>query len=432
MEKELKTFKIISMGCKVNYYEKESLAAFLRSKGLVEVGDKDTADISIVNSCAVTEEASRKSKQVMRRLINESPNGISCMMGCLSQVDEKVKDIDGLNIVLGSSRKGLIYDYINEYNNTHNQIIDVSKEIFKSEYDLFTVNHFEAHTRAFLKVEDGCNKFCTYCLIPYARGNVRSKPLDVAVNEVKELVKNGHKEVVITGIHTGAYGIDLGITLYDLLKELDKIDGLLRIRISSIEINQLSDDILSLAKTSNKLVHHFHIPIQAASNHVLKAMNRHYTVEEFINRVKEIREALPDVSITTDYIVGFPTESDEDFNESIDNLNIIKFDMIHTFPYSLRTGTKAALLPQVDPKVKKERSKKVLELSKIGYSNLVKRYIGKELYVIFEEYKEGYIYGHTDNYIYCKAQGRYEDLNKLIKVKIIKDDGKAALSEIVE
>ena len=431
MEKEIKTFKIISMGCKVNYYERESLASFLRSKGLIEVSDDAEADVSIVNSCAVTEEASRKSKQVMRRLIKESPNGISCMMGCLSQVDPNVKDIDGLSIVLGSNRKGKIYEYINEFNNTHKQIIDVSKEIFKSEYDNFTVEHFESHTRAFLKVEDGCNKFCTYCLIPYARGNVRSKPLDVAVKEVKELVKNGHKEVVITGIHTGAYGIDLGITLYDLLKELDKIDGLLRIRISSIEINQLTDEILRLAKDSHKLVHHFHIPLQAASNNVLKAMNRHYTIEEFINRVNEIRKILPDVSITTDYIVGFPTESIDDFNESLDNLNKIKFDMIHTFPYSLRSGTKAALLPQVDPIIKKERSKKVLELSKIGYSNLVKRYTGKDVYVIFEEYKEGYIYGHTDNYIYCKALGRYEDLNKLIKVRIIKDDGKAALAEII-
>ena len=431
MEKEIKTFKIISMGCKVNYYEKESLAAFLRSKGLIEVDDKAEADLSIVNSCAVTEEASRKSKQVMRRLINESTNGISCMMGCLSQVNPNVKDIKGLSIVLGSSRKGKIYDYVNEFKSSNRQIVDVSKDIFKSEYDSFTVEHFEAHTRAFLKVEDGCNKFCTYCLIPYARGNVRSKPLPDAVNEVKELVKNGHKEVVITGIHTGAYGVDLGITLYDLLKELDKIDGLLRIRISSIEINQLTDDILELAKNSSKLVHHFHIPIQAASEHVLKAMNRHYTVKEFIERVQEIRKILPDVSLTTDYIVGFPTESEDDFNESIQNLNIIKFDMIHTFPYSKREGTKAALLPQVDPKVKKERVHKVLELSKIGYSNLVKRYIGQEKYVIFEEYKEGYIYGHTDNYIYCKAQGRYEDLNKLIKVRIIKDDGRAALAEII-
>ncbi|MCR5741381.1 MAG: tRNA (N(6)-L-threonylcarbamoyladenosine(37)-C(2))-methylthiotransferase MtaB [Gammaproteobacteria bacterium] len=432
MNNEKNRFKIISMGCKVNYYEAQALASFLKSKGFIEVSEKEEADLSILNSCAVTEEASRKSKQVMRRMINESPNGVSVMTGCLAQVDDDIKNINGLNIILGSSRKGRILEALDEYNNTHNQVIDKSNNIFKSEYDLFTVGHFDSHTRAFLKVEDGCDKFCTYCLIPFARGNVRSKPLDLCVEEVKQLVANGHKEVVITGIHTGAYGKDLGITLYDLLKELDKIDGLLRIRISSIEINQLTDDILNLTKESHKLVPHFHIPIQAASNHVLKAMNRHYDVDYFIKRVKEIREIMPNVSLTTDYIVGFPTESDEDFKESLDNLNIIKFDMIHTFPYSLRKGTPAAKLKQVDPKVKKERSKQILELSKKGYQDLVKRNIGNTLDCIFEEYKEGYIYGHTSNYIYCKALGAYKDLNKLINVKIKDVDDKCALVDIIE
>ena len=433
MEKEKRTFKIISMGCKVNYYEKESLAAFLRSKGFTEVLDEhEPTDISIINSCAVTEEASRKSKQMLRRTMSQNPNEISIMMGCLSQVDQSVKDIPGISIVLGANNKGKILDVINEFEKNHKQIVDVSSDIFHSEYDNFTMDHFEAHTRAFLKVEDGCDKFCSYCLIPYARGQVRSKPLNVAIDEVKNLVKNGHKEVVITGIHTGAYGKDLGITLYDLLKGLDEIEGLERIRISSIEINQLTDDILELTKKSHKIVHHFHIPLQAASEHVLKAMRRHYTVSEFMKRVEEIREIIPDVSLTTDYIVGFPTESDEDFEESLKNLNIIKFDMIHTFPYSLRKGTPAANMPQVDPETKKKRVHEVLELSKKGYSNLVKRYIGKTLDCIFEEYKEGYVYGHTGNYIYCKAEGRYADLNKLVKVKILKDEGKVALSEIVE
>ena len=430
--KELK-FKIVSMGCKVNYYETEALASFLRSKGFVQVEKDEPADLSIVNSCAVTEEASRKSKQVMRRLISESKDGVAIMMGCLSQIEpDSLKSIDGLNVILGSSRKGRVLDCFNEYLENRKQIVDVSHEIFKSEYDNFTVEHFESHTRAFLKVEDGCDKFCTYCVIPFARGNVRSKPLDLAIKEARELVNNGHKEIVITGIHTGAYGKEWGLTLYDLIKELEKIDGLLRIRISSIEINQLTDGIINLAKNGNKLVHHFHIPLQAASVNVLKAMNRHYTLEYFMERVKEIRELLPDVSITTDYIVGFPTESDEDFKESVENLKIIKFDTIHTFPYSLRKGTKAALMPQVDPKVKKERCKVVLDLSKEGYKDLVNRNIGKIHECIFEEYKEGYVYGHTSNYIYCKAEGAYKDLNKLVKVKIDKYDDKFALATILE
>lgn len=431
MSNEGKTFKIISMGCKVNYYEKQSLASFLLSKGLIEVKNDDPSDISIINTCAVTEEAARKSRQMLRRTINENPSEICVVMGCLSQIDQSVANIKGVSVVLGSSNKGMVLEAIKEYQTTGKPVLWVDKNIFKSEYDNFTVSHFEAHTRAFLKVEDGCENFCTYCVIPFARGNVRSKPLDLAVSEAKELVNNGHKEIIISGIHTGAYGKDLGITLYDLLKALDEIDGLERIRISSIEINQITDQILDLVKASHKIVHHFHIPLQAGSERVLKLMNRHYSKEEYLKRVKEIREAIPDISLTTDYIVGFPTETDDDFKESLATLEEIGFDTIHTFPFSKRKGTKAYLMKDVDPEIKKARSKAVLKLSKEGYSNLVNRNIGKNLDVIFEVYEDSYVYGHTGNYLYLKAKGTPSDLNKLLYAKVIGGDEKAVLAEIV-
>lgn len=426
------SFKIISLGCKVNYYEKQAIASFLESKGMIEKLDNEAVDVAVINTCTVTEEASRKSRQMIRRTIRENPSEICIVMGCLAQIDSKIKDIKGVNIILGSSNKGLIYDAIEDYLVNHNNLDWVSKDIFHSEYDNFKVDKFEAHTRAFMKVEDGCTNFCTYCVIPYARGNIRSKPLNIALDEAKELVKNGHKEIIISGIHTGAYGRDLGITLYDLLKGLDEIDGLLRIRISSIEINQITDDIINLAKSSKKLVHHFHIPLQAGSDRILKLMNRHYTKDEFIDRVNYIRKEIPNVSITTDYIVGFPTETDEDFKESIETLNKIDFQTIHTFPYSLREGTKAASMEQVDSKVKKERSEIVLKMSKDGYNRYVDKNIGNILDVIFETYKDGYVFGHTGNFIYTKAKGSISDLNKLIFVKIIKNDGVVVLSEIVK
>mgnify|MGYP003294429318 CR=1 FL=1 len=426
------TFKVISMGCKVNYYEVESISAILVNAGLIrKLSNDDITDITIVNTCTVTEEASRKSKQMIRRYINQNPDGISICMGCLVQIDETIKNIKGVNILLGSSNKELILKSINEYLLTKNQVNWIEKDIFHMPYDNLTVERFEAHTRAFLKIEDGCTNFCSYCIIPYARGRVRSKPLDLVIKEAKALVSNGHKEIVVTGIDTGSYGKDLGITFYDLLKELSLIDGLLRIRISSLELSQITDDIINLIKDNPKFVHHLHIPIQNGSNRILKLMNRHYDRFEFIEKINYIKSLIPDISITTDYISGFPTETDEDFNESLDTLNKVGFQMIHAFPYSLRKGTKAALLDQVNPEIKKERNKKVLALSKSNYKAFVESNIGNTFDVIFETYKDGYLYGHTGSYIYVKAIGSISNLNKLLKVKLIENEIDACKSIII-
>jgi len=425
------TFKVISMGCKVNYYETECMSRILTMNGLKRLTEKDETDIAIINTCTVTEEASRKSKQMIRRCINKIKSNIVIVSGCLAQIDTEIEKIDGVNIVLGTSNKGLIYDCIKEYLKTKENIINRDKDIFHSSFEEYTIDKFDAHTRAFLKVEDGCTNFCSYCIIPYARGNVRSKPLNKIIEEAKELVSNGHKEIVVTGIDTGSYGRDLGITFYDLLKELDKIEGLLRIRISSLEISQLNENIIELIKNSAKIVKHIHIPLQSGSDRILKLMNRHYDRTYFIDKVKEIREKIDNISITTDFIVGFPTETDDDFNESLDTLNKINFETIHTFPYSKRNGTKASLLTEVTSDKKKERSKKVLEISKENQIRYMNDNLNKELDCLFETYENGYIYGHTGNYIYCKCKGTISDLNKIYKIKLLNIEKDAVNSVII-
>ncbi len=425
------TYKVISLGCKVNYYETEAISQLLSSKGLIRVSDQKKSDISLINTCTVTEEGSRKSKKLIRRVISMNPNGISVAFGCLAQIDKTLKDIPGLNIVLGSTNKEEVYNKLLEYINNKEDICEIDDNIFHSKYDNLLVDSFKEHTRAFLKVQDGCTNFCSYCIIPYARGNSRSKELKDVIKEAKTLVLNGHKEIVVTGIDTGSYGKDIGTSLVDLLKELEKIEGLDRIRISSIEAKQITDEFIDLLKNSKKIVKHLHIPLQSGSNRILKLMNRHYDKEYFIETIDKIRKEINNISITTDFIVGFPTETIDDFNESLETLKNINFQKIHTFKYSIRKGTKAEALPQVDEKIKKERSKIVLKLSDDNSLSYIQNNLFKELDVIFEIYKDGYLYGHTGNYIYVKAKGNKEYLNKLINVKLLNIEKDAVLSQIL-
>ena len=425
------TYKVISLGCKVNYYETEAISKLLSSYGLIRVSDIEKSDISLINTCTVTEEGSRKSKQLIRRAISLNPNGIVVAFGCLAQIDKTLKDIPGLNIVLGSTNKEEIYDKLLKYLNDKENICEIDGNVFHAKYDNLFVDSFKEHTRAFLKIQDGCTNFCSYCIIPYARGNSRSKELKDVIKEAKTLVSNGHKEIVVTGIDTGSYGKDIGSSLVELLKELEKIEGLDRIRISSIEAKQVTFELIDLLKGSKKIVKHLHIPLQSGSNRILKLMNRHYDKEYFIETIDRIRKEIDNISITTDFIVGFPTETNEDFNESLETLKEINFQKIHTFKYSIRKGTKAEALPQVDEKIKKERSKIVLKLSDDNNLSYIQDNLFKELDVIFEVYKDGYLYGHTGNYIYVKAKGDKEYLNKLINVKLLKIEKDAVLSEIL-
>lgn len=412
-------FNIYTLGCKVNAYESSVMSDKLKNSGFIETLEDSNADISIINTCTVTNQADHKSAKIIRRAIKNNPNAIIVVCGCFSQnkKEEAIK-IEGVDIVIGTLYKSKIVDYINQYLKDKKQIVDVY-DLKKLEFEPMELNNFNK-TRAFVKIQDGCNNFCSYCVIPYTRGNVRSKKRDEVLKEVKTLVKNGHREIVLTGIHTGNYGVEFdNYDFADLLNELIVIPNLERLRISSIEITELNDRVLDILDKSNILVDHMHIPMQSGSNNVLKRMNRKYDKEYFINKIEKIRSIRPNISLTTDVIVGFPGETEEEFRETIETIKKVHFSSLHIFPYSKRDKTKASLMPnQIDDITKKSRVKILLNLSKELEIEYMKKFIGDELTFIPEIIKDDTLIGHTGNYLQIKCKGLKEDLNKNIKVKL--------------
>ena len=410
------TYKIYTLGCKVNTYESNVMSDILKNSGYVE--DKENVDVAIINTCTVTNTADSKSIKTIRHAIKENPNAIIIVCGCLSQNKiDNIINIDGVNIIIGNIFKTKIMDYILKYKNSKKQIIDIH-DISNTEFETMKLNNFNK-TRAFVKIQDGCNNFCSYCIIPYTRGNVRSKKREDVLNEIKELINNGHKEIVLTGIHTGNYGSEFDN--YDfacLLEDIVKINGLERLRISSIEITEINDRVLKVIEENNILVDHMHIPLQSGSNEVLKRMNRKYDKEYFIEKIDKIRKIRPNISITTDVIVGFPSETEEEFFETIETIKKIKFTKLHVFPYSKRDKTVAATLPnQVEEKLKKDRTKILINLSKELEIEYMNKFINNNLSFIPEVKKDGYLIGHTGNYLLVKLKSD-EILNKSIDVNI--------------
>ena len=412
-------FQIYTLGCKVNTYESNVMRDALLNKGYFEVGLKEKADITIINTCTVTNTADSKSMKVIRQAIRRNENAIIVVCGCLVQnKKEEVSKIDGVDIVIGNINKSKIVDYIEKYIEEKKQEVDV-RNIMNTNFEPMMLNNFNK-TRAFVKIQDGCNNFCSYCIIPYTRGNVRSKDKQSVLKEIQLLVDEGHKEVVLTGIHTGNYGAEFADYKFaDLLKDIVKIDKLERLRISSIEITEINDDVMEVIKENNILVDHMHIPLQSGSDVVLKRMNRKYDKEYFINKIKKLRKIRPNISITTDVIVGFPGETKEEFEETIETIKKIEFTKLHVFPYSKREGTKAAIMDgQVDENIKKKRVKILLQLSKELEYNYMEKFIGQKVIFIPEMAKEDYIIGHTGNFLNVKYRGNKNDLNKDIEVKI--------------
>ena len=411
-------FYIYTLGCKVNTYESNVIKDKLINSGYV-YSDVDSADIYIINTCTVTNTSDNKSLKTIRQVLRNHKDAIIVVVGCMSQVNYKLLSNLDLSIILGNSGKSKIVSYIEKYKKDGKKIIDI-EDIMEKPFEDMCLNNF-SKTRAYVKIEDGCENYCTYCIIPYARGRVRSKQIDVCINEIKDLVKAGHKEIVLTGIHTGHYGSDINSNLSTLIKEIENIKGLERLRISSIEITELTDEFLSVLSSSKILVDHMHIPLQSGSNEILKLMNRKYDKEYFIDKINKIRNIRSDISITTDVIVGFPGETDELFNETIETINKIKFSKIHVFPFSLRKGTKAEELPNhIDNVTKKSRVKKLLEISKNLEIEYFNKFLGKEVTFLPEVYKDGFIKGHTGNYLLVKMKGTIEDLNILKTVKVEK------------
>ena len=339
-------------------------------------------------------------------------------MGCYIQSD-KDNIIDEVDIAIGNKNKSQIVTLIETYFKDKQKINTLDSN-FDETFEDMSISKYNNKTRAFVKIQDGCENFCSYCIIPFVRGKCRSKEFNKVIEEVTTLTKNGFKEIVLTGIHTGNYGTDINTNFAALLRELVKIKGLERLRISSIEVNELTDEVLEIIKNNDVIVNHLHIPIQAASDHVLKLMNRKYDLQFFINKIEKIREIKKDISITTDIIVGHPGETDEDFEEGIKVLKQINFSKLHVFPYSKRNGTVAADMEQIDDSVKKKRARVLLNLSKELEINYMNNFIGKELNVLIEQNHDGYCVGHTTNYLNVKIYNQNFESETIVKVKLTK------------
>ena len=400
-------FKIISLGCKVNSYECSALVSSLLKIGYKE--DNENPDVVIINTCSVTATADQKSRQHIRKMMNTYPHVIVVVMGCYSQgnVDYIINEIKP-QIVVGTSNRAAIPALIEQYLKDRKPIVKVDDNPRLYSYEEMGITSYSENVRAYLKIQDGCDNFCTYCLIPYRRGKMRSRSKENVVNEAKYLIEQGYPEIVLTGIHVGGYGQDLeGTSFSDLVDTLLSLDGMQSLRISSIEESEIDDHLISLVIDNPILAKHLHIPLQSGSGTVLKRMNRKYTPEQFVEKLQYLRKALPDIALTTDVIVGFPGETDEEFNETVETIKKCDFNMLHVFPFSAREGTGAYLMKdQIDPQVKKQRAHVLLKLSKELWDKYVNRFIGKDIEVLIEkkDTKNRVCYGHTNNYIDVKIE----------------------------
>ena len=400
-------YKIYTLGCKVNEYESEVMASILDNHGYLK---GENPDVVIINTCTVTNTADSKSRKLIRKVRKEHPNSIIVAAGCMIQ-NKKDESIPA-DILIGNMHKSEIISYLNDYK--REKIFDV-EDMSNASFENMKLNNFDL-TRAYIKIQDGCDNYCAFCIIPYVRGHVRCKCKEDVLSEAKTLVKNGHKEIVLTGIHTGNYH-DGSYDFADLLSDLVKIDGLKRLRISSVEITELNDKVLDVIKNSSVLVDHMHIPLQSGSDRILKIMNRKYDKKYFIDKINKIRSIRPDISITTDVIVGFPSESDEEFLETIDTIKKVNFSKLHVFPYSDRDGTVASKMKdKISGPLKKERARKLIDLSKKLEIDYMNKFLGKEVTFIPEVYDDGYLTGHTGNYLFIKALGCENLIGKEVNV----------------
>lgn len=399
-------FNIVTFGCKVNQYESNMMKERMLSSNFFYVENISEANIIVVNTCSVTNVADKKCLKMIRRIKREYPNSILVVAGCSSQNKQEIYENLDIDILIGNKDKSKIDILLKEYIKTHKRYVKFYNDR-KLDFEDMLISDYN-HVRAFIKIEDGCDNFCSYCIIPYVRGSVRSKNFETVIKEAKLLTQKGHKEIVLTGIHTGHY-MDNDYDLTDLINELSKIEDLLRIRISSIEITELNDKFLNMLSTNKKVCDHLHIPLQAGSDEILKKMNRKYDLKYYEEKIKKIRMIRPDISITTDIIVGFPYETDKLFNETLEFSRKMNFSKIHVFPYSIRLGTSAANMPnQVDESIKKERVKKLMDLSGTMEKEYYNKFVGKELDILVEECDNNVSIGHSSNYLMIRLNEKLE------------------------
>lgn len=423
------TVAFYTLGCKVNHYETEAIWQLFKKKGYERVDFEKEADVYVINTCTVTNTGDKKSRQIIRRAIRKNPDAVVCVTGCYAQTSPaEILAIPGVDVVIGTQDRAKLLDYVEQHQRERRPINGVRNIMRTRVYEELEVPYFTDRTRASLKIQEGCNNFCTFCIIPWARGLMRSRDPKAVIRQARQLVDAGYREIVLTGIHTGGYGTDLkDYNLAMLLRDLEEqVEGLKRLRISSIEASQLTDEVLDVISRSNVIVRHMHIPLQSGSNTVLKRMRRKYSVEYYAERLAKLREIMPDVAVTSDVIVGFPGETEEEFMETYHFIKEQKFAELHVFPFSKRNGTPAARMEnQIDEEVKAERVHRLIALSDQLAKEYASRFEGEVLDVIPEErYKEdpksGLYEGYTDNYLKVVFPATEEMVGKIVRVKITK------------
>lgn len=429
-----------TLGCKVNHYETEAIWQLFKDNDYERVEFETNADVFIINTCTVTNTGDKKSRQVIRRAIRNNPDAVVCVTGCYAQTSPaEIMAIPGVDIVVGTQDRHKLLTYIEEYKASRQPINGVGNIMKNRKYEELEVPYFTDRTRASLKIQEGCNNFCTFCIIPWARGLMRSRDPEQVVSQATTLVNSGYKEIVLTGIHTGGYGEDLkDYNLAQLLRDLEEVDNLERIRISSIEASQLTDEVIDVIDKSTKVVRHLHIPLQSGSDTVLKRMRRKYTMAHFSERLQKLHKALPGLAVTSDVIVGFPGETEEEFQETFDFIVEHQFSELHVFPYSMRTGTPAArMTDQVDEEVKNVRVHRLIELS----NQLAKKYASKYDQTVLEVIPEekgshdDHLVGYADNYMKIEFAGDESLIGQLVKVKVTEPGypiNKGKLVKVVE
>lgn len=431
----MSTVAFHTLGCKVNHYETEAIWQLFKDANYERVEFETNADVFVINTCTVTNTGDKKSRQIIRRAIRQNPDAVVCVTGCYAQTSSaEIMEIPGVDIVVGTQDRHKLLDYIQQFQDERQPINGVGNIMKNRTYEELEVPYFTDRTRASLKIQEGCNNFCTFCIIPWARGLMRSRDPEKVVEQATQLVNSGYKEIVLTGIHTGGYGQDLkNYNLAQLLRDLDTIEGLERIRISSIEASQLTDEVIDVIGNSNKVVRHLHIPLQSGSDDVLKRMRRKYTMAHFSERLTKLHQALPDLAVTSDVIVGFPGESEDEFQETYDFIVNHHFSELHVFPYSPRIGTPAARMDnQIDEETKNVRVHKLISLSNQLAKEYASKFEDEVLEVIPEEMGEEphTLVGYADNYMKVRFEEDDSLIGQIVKVKIVKanypiNEGKA-------
>ena len=424
-----RTVAFYTLGCKVNQYETNAMEQQFIQNNYKIVDNTEKADIYVINTCTVTNMADRKSRQMLRRVKEINQSAVIVVCGCYAQVAKKeLEQIPEVDIILGINEKNKIVQIVEEYLASKNNIIEVADVSKQKEFLDFGDVTYTEKNRAVIKVQDGCNMFCSYCLIPYARGRIRSRKIENVVSEIEKIAKQGIKEVVITGIHVASYGKDFeneNIRLINLLEEINKIEGIERIRLSSLEPTIVDEEFAQRLSKLEKICDHFHLSLQSGCDATLKRMNRKYTTARYKEATEILRKFYPNANFTTDVIVGFPGETNEEFNQTYKFLKEIEFYKMHIFKYSPRKGTVAEKLPnQVDGNIKEERSKKLIELSNNMQNEKNSQYIGKTVKVLFEEYENGYYKGHTTNYMVVKVPEKEQDgfIDNIKDIEITEND----------